>query len=61
MNEWQTVQQMLEGLERDKNNELRESIIHNLRSKGWTKQEAEDEADYRVGRRISPPPIRNNS
>lgn len=34
-----------EGIQR-----YRASVIHNLRSNGWSKQDAEDEADYRVER-----------
>lgn len=32
--------------------ELRENIIHRLRSRGWSLQEAEDEADERVHRQF---------
>jgi hypothetical protein len=29
---------------------LRESIIHGLRMRGWSKIDAENEADYRIAR-----------
>ncbi len=38
---------------------LRESIVHGLRSKGWSRIDAENEADDRIGRarsRIPTPP-----
>lgn len=31
-----------------KRSELRESIIHGLRSRGWSRIDAEDEADVRI-------------